>query len=195
MYFGETVIALCRWVIYEIIDTITMKPNGARLQGLQVGTLINNVIVVCSCVLGEGWEASGIDQHLCVYCETLHYLCMCVIVHAYCITDHNLPSFFSSIQWDPDSFSPPGLSCPAVHSCEKQREAERDICSLRECPNYSWSFNHSGFGLCSICGVSHKCVSATLVNASFITVVFNSVPPNHLKAIILYCRPVDCNFN
>lgn len=61
-------------MIYEIVDTVTVKPNGAlhlfRLQGPQVGALINNVIVVGSCVLGEGWEASSIDQHLCVHCET-----------------------------------------------------------------------------------------------------------------------------
>lgn len=62
---------------------------------------------------------------------------------------------------------PPGLSCPAAHSCEEQHSAERDICSVRECPNYSWSFNHSGFSLCGICGVSHKCVTATLVNSCF----------------------------
>lgn len=62
--------------------------------------------------------------------------------------------------------SPPGLSCPAVHS------AERDICSVGECPNYSWSFNHSGFGLCGICGASHKRVTATLVNGCFISVLY-----------------------
>lgn len=56
----------------------------SRPQGLQVGMLINNVIVVCSCVLGEGREAWGIDQHLFAYCETLHY--------AYCITGHSIQS-------------------------------------------------------------------------------------------------------
>ncbi len=111
------------------------------------------------------------------------YVRACVIVHTWYIvlqaTASSLPLFSSSIQWDPHSVSPPGLSCPAVHSCEKQRSAERDICSVRECPNYSWPFNHSGFGLCGICGVSHKCASAALVNGSFITVVLYSVPPNY----------------
>lgn len=64
----------------------------SRPQGLQVGMLINNVIVVCSCVWGEGREAWGTDQHLFAYCETLHYICTCVIVHAYCITGHSIQS-------------------------------------------------------------------------------------------------------
>lgn len=154
----------------------------SRPQGLQVGMLINNVIVVCSCVLGEGREAWGIDQHLFAYCETLHYIRI-----LYYRPQH--PIFFPSspsTQWDPRSVSPPGLSCPAVRSCKKQRSAERDICSVRECPNYSWSFNHSGFGLSGICGVSHKCASATLVNGSFIIVVLYSVPPNYHKTVILF---------
>lgn len=93
------------------------------------------------------------------------------------------PIFFPSSlpNETPTPVSPPGLSCPAAQSCKKQRSAERDICSVRECPNYSWSFNHSGFGLRGICGVSHKCASATLVNGSFIIVVLYSVPLNYQK--------------
>lgn len=65
----------------------------SRPQGLQVGMLINNVIVVCLCVLGEGRKAWGIDQHLFAYCETLHYICTRVIVHACCITGQSIQSF------------------------------------------------------------------------------------------------------
>lgn len=117
------------------------------------------------------------------------YALVCVIVHTWHTvlqaTESNLPPFSSSIQWDPHSVPPPGLSCPAVHSWEKQRLAERDICSVRECPNYSWPFNHSGFGLRGICGVSHKCASATLVKWHFhYCCVFYSVPPNYHKTAL-----------
>lgn len=102
------------------------------------------------------------------YCESWYYICTCVIVHTcytvFQATRSNLLLLSSSIKQDPHSVSPPGLSHTAIHSC-KEHSAKRDICSVRECPNYSWPFNHSGFGLRGICGVSHKCVSATLVVA------------------------------
>lgn len=140
--------------------------------------LLNNVIVVCVCFLGgrgrhKAWE---IDQHLCACAlwDSALYMHMRDCAH----TLYNRPQhpvflpFFSSAQREPQSAPPPALSWPTTYSCEERRRAERDICSLRECPNYSWSFNHSGFGLAGICGVSHKCAPATLVNGSFINSCF-----------------------
>lgn len=156
----------------------------SRLQGLQVGMLVNNVARVFQLRGGRG---SGGLRHwsalVCILWDIELYMHMCVIVHTWYIvlqaTASNRLPFSCAIQRDPHSVSPPGLSCPAVHSSEKQRSAERDICSVRECPNYSWPFNHSGFGLRGICGVSHKYASATLVNGSFIIIVLYSVPPNY----------------
>lgn len=120
------------------------------------------------CILREGQWDWGIDQHLqgivrvgIIYARV--WLCTRVILY---FRPHD-PIFFSCpllSNKTPHSVSPPGLSHTAIHSC-KEHSAKRDICSVRECPNYSWPFNHSGFGLRGICGVSHKCVSATLVVA------------------------------
>lgn len=115
------------------------------------------------------WECGRVKRRVALISTCVHiarlciiYAGVCVIVHTWCIvlqaTASNLTPFFSFSHWDPHTLSPPGLSCSSVHSYEKQHSAERDICSVRECPNYSWLFNHSGFGLCGICGVSHKCV-------------------------------------
>lgn len=127
------------------------------------------------------------SAHVCMLWDFAWYTvcmhaCVCVIVHTWCIvlqtTASNLTQSCSFSHWDPHTFSPRGLSCSSVHSYEQQHLAERDICSVRECPNYSWLFNHSGFALCGICGVSHKCVTATLVNGSFMIVVLHCAPPN-----------------
>lgn len=108
---------------------------------------------------GKGQEASHIyNRHLCALSEIFAshtHICACACV-AYSRPKRSI--FRSSLPANGTGVlvSPPSLSCPAVHS------AERDICSVRECPNYSWSFNHSGFSLCGICGASHKSVTATL---------------------------------
>lgn len=158
----------------------------SRLQRLRVGKLVNNVSVVCSCVFGWGRVGEGSRHWSALMCILWDFaLCICTRVwlctHGILYYRPQHPIFRPSPP--PYSETPTPLLhqaylCPAVHSCEKQRSAERDICSVRECPNYSWPFNHSGFGLRGICGVSHKCASDTLVNGSFITVVLCSVPPN-----------------
>lgn len=99
---------------------------------------------------GDGSKAScAIDQHL---REALHYTCArATHARTYCMAGSGV-----STRWD---FGPAALPCAAIHASKERRrqQPEGDICSLRECPNYSWSFNHSGFGLGGICGVSHKC--------------------------------------
>ncbi len=141
------------------------------------------MLVQCAQVCwGRGEDAWGTDQRL-VFALYMH-MCVWLCTHGISYYRPQHPIFLpfsSSIQWDPHSVSTPGLSCPAVHSCEKQRSAERDICSVRECPNNSWPFNHSGFGLCGICGVSQS-VLATLVINSFISVVLFSVRSNYHNA-------------
>lgn len=146
------------------------------------------MLLLCACVF---WGRVGRLEALIGTClrivrlyiiYALVWLCTHVVLQA---KASNLSHSSSSTQWDPHSVFPAGLSRPAAHSCKKQHSAERDICSVRECPNYSWSFNHSGFGLRGICGVSHKCESATLVNGSFIMIVLlYSAPPNYHKTII-----------
>lgn len=145
------------------------------------------MLLLCACVF---WGRVGKLEAListCLRIVRLYityarvWLCTHIVLQAKAF---NLSHFSSSTQWDPHSVFPAGLSSPAAHSCKKQHSAERDICSVRECPNYSWSFNHSGFGLRGICGVSHKCASATLVNGSFIMIVLYSAPPNYHKTII-----------
>lgn len=130
------------------------------LRGAQVGTLINNVIVVwLVCIGGRVKKRCTYIIGTCVpFLRFLHlhtHICACACV-AYSRPKRSI--FRSSLPANGTGVlvSPPSLSCPAVHS------AERDICSVRECPNYSWSFNHSGFSLCGICGASHKSVTATL---------------------------------
>lgn len=145
------------------------------------------MLVQCAhCCFGGG---SGGSRHWSVLVCILRlrivraHVCDCAHM-VYCITGHSVQSSSPLLlhpMRPPLCFST-SLSFPAVHSCEKQHSAKRDICSVRECPNYSWPFNHSGFGLRGICGVSHKCASATLVNGSFITVVLYSVPPNYHNA-------------
>lgn len=71
-------------------------------HGLQVGMLVNNLSAVCSCVLGEGQESWGTDQRVCAYCETLHYICICVCIYVWLCTHSILyyrpqhPIFFLS---------------------------------------------------------------------------------------------------
>lgn len=146
----------------------------SRLQGLQEEMLINNVIVVSSCVLGGrvGRLRASICTWVCFVRHCIVYahawLCMHSAIQA---AASHLP-LFSPIHWDPQ---PVPTSLIVSSRSFLRRAAEGDICSVRECPNYSWSFNHSGFGLCSICGVSHKCAPAALVNGSFMNVVLCSV--------------------
>lgn len=125
-------------------------------------------------VLGEGQEVWGIETGCCLS------TCVWLWTH-HIVLQTQLPIFLLSplLTNEVHTVFPAGLSFPAVHSCEKKHSAERDICSVRECPNYSWPFNHSGFGLCSICGVSHKCAPATVVNGSFVMIVLFHVPPNY----------------
>lgn len=87
--------------------------------------------------------------------------------------------------------------CAAIHpSEERRRRAEGDICSLRECPNYSSSFSHSGFGLGGICGVSHECETAALVCVFFspINCCFVRPVPSHRRknnnCVAGGCEPV-----
>lgn len=125
---------------------------------------------------GGAVDSQGLGHWSALVCARIVRLCIIyarVIVHTHCIMGHNIQSFFPPPPSEsPQSAPPPALSWPTTYSCEERRRAERDICSLRECPNYSWSFNHSGFGLGGICGVSHKCAPATLVNGSFINCCF-----------------------
>lgn len=99
---------------------------------------------------GDGSKSLwAIDQLL---REPLHYTCArATHARTYCMAGSGM-----SARWD---LGPAALPCAAIHASKerRRRQPEGDICSLRECPNYSWSFNHSGFGLGGICGVSHKC--------------------------------------
>lgn len=139
------------------------------LQGLQVGMLVNNVGAYVF------WGRVGRPEALIsAWVHTVRvcmYKCSCLCDGAHMVAYIVLQTAVSNLLPFSSSVSPSGLSSPAVHSCEKQCLAERDICSVRECPNYSWPFNHSVFGLRGICGVSHRRTTATLVNGSFIAVV------------------------
>lgn len=161
---------LWMWVADDTNDR-TQSTIILQTSGIQVGMLI------FVCFLGGGQEASHIDQQLVnIFWDFALHMhvsdCACIVYYR---PKHSIFSSSLPANETTEHISPPGLSCPAVHSCEEQHSAERDICSVRECPNYSWSFNHSGFSLHGICGVSHKCVTATLVNGRFIRVFTSKI--------------------
>lgn len=82
-------------------------------------------------------------------------------------------SIFSSVPPANETMEPASRPSLDVPSCEEQHSTEGDICSVRECPNYSWSFNHSEFSLSGICGISHKRQTATRLHASFFSVSYD----------------------
>lgn len=149
--WGTSGWAVCSWGGFP-------QSNLSKLKGFKWEcSLVNNIWAACLFVLGEGWwgGGGGVLEALIIGI----YACMCDCMHVLLDNRPKHPKLsllllFSKI---PALFLH-HLIFPALHSCEKKHSAERDICSLRECPNYSWPFNHSGFGLCGICGVSHKCV-------------------------------------
>lgn len=61
----------------------------------------------CYCGMhGGGSHKAWVSTCECVHCETLHYICMRVIVHTHCIMGHNIQSFFPS--------SPPPGDSPSL---------------------------------------------------------------------------------
>lgn len=162
---------VARWLIYWFVSQCIKWGLGdslSRFQGFQVE-------------MPASREVRGIDHAcVCILFDFPVYLHACVwsCTHGVLYYRPQHPVLLPSSETPTPFLHQPYLS-PSVHSCKKQRSAERDICSVRECPNYSWPFNHSGFGLCGICGASHKCATAILVNGTFIiAVVLHFVPPN-----------------